>query len=170
MDGQMVHSPNWKISSRDSPPLASLMCTIGGPSTAPQRIYRLKIAVDQEEQSVDYMLRGNKQGGWLPPVGSPWKTDAKSILQGTPLTNTLQWFYQLEENHGALPKHKYSGAEFNLITLSVWQLCLQRLRNLVLCFRICHCNIALFDVSFQLYSKMKANREIKINDKIIIGW
>lgn len=38
------------------------MCTRGGPSTVPQRLYRLKIAVDQEEQSVDYMLRGNKQG------------------------------------------------------------------------------------------------------------
>lgn len=42
--------------------LVSGMCTRGGPSTPHQKIYRLKIAVDQEEQSVDYMLRGNEQG------------------------------------------------------------------------------------------------------------
>lgn len=104
-------------------------------STAPKKIYRLQIAVDQEEQSVRRHVARRRAGGWLPPVGSVWKTDAKSILQGAPFTNTMQWFYQLEEIHGALPKRKYSGTRLHLIALSAWQPRLQRLRNGVFCFK-----------------------------------
>lgn len=49
-----------------------------------------KMTVDQEEQSVDDMLLGNKQGVDYLLLVLNWKTDAKSIFQGTLFTNTLQ--------------------------------------------------------------------------------
>lgn len=116
-----------------------------------------------EEQSVDYVLRGNKLGGWLPPVGSHWRTDAKSILRGAPFTccsGFTNWrkFRELFQSVSVLAlncvwwlclcgSHACRGREF----------CLSPIQNIVWCF-------------IPVIQGNEANGEIKSNDKIKIGW
>jgi len=85
------------------------MCIIGGPSTTQQR---LKIVADQEEQSVGYMLRGDKQGADYLQLVCPEK------LLPNQLTNTLWWFHRLEKIREVLSECECSCNRFNQVSVS----------------------------------------------------
>lgn len=139
------------------------MCTRGGPSMTPQKIFRLQNSCESGGAISRPPVAWKQTGGWLPAVGF--------TLENWCLINSSRGtFYK----HAAmvLPVTGKSWSSFKtcvlwhwtLTTLSEWQSCLRR--HQAFCFRICHSNKTLSDVSFWLYSKMKANGEIKTIDSI----